>query len=88
MLYLGEGWRWYTNEVFVQMKGETSMSMIWKDPFDALMPLRETIGQRAAAESGANHYRIITLRYRRSIAGLIWPHPQAQSFESYHVKMG
>jgi hypothetical protein len=27
--------------------------------------LRETIGQRAAAESGADHYRIITLHYRR-----------------------
>src|SRR6516225_563646 len=27
------------------MKGETSMSMIWKDPFDALMPLREAVNR-------------------------------------------
>jgi HSP20 family protein len=27
------------------MKGETSMSMIWKDPFEALMPLREAVNR-------------------------------------------
>jgi len=32
----------------------------------AEVALRETIGQRAAAESGADHYGIITLRYRRN----------------------
>jgi HSP20 family protein len=29
----------------VLTKGETSMSMIWKDPFDALMPLREAVNR-------------------------------------------
>jgi len=32
----------------------------------AEVALRETIGQRGAAESGADHYRIITLRSRRN----------------------
>jgi HSP20 family protein len=27
------------------MRGETSMSMIWKDPFEALMPLREAVNR-------------------------------------------
>jgi HSP20 family protein len=42
---LSQASTWLAQACPRRVKGETSMSMIWKDPFEALMPLREAVNR-------------------------------------------